>query len=105
MDNDGYPTEEELQKIETWPSEDPAGWFAFIKACGNYWSDTSPYMWSEGPGVVLGLDTDKQFYWISTGGWSGNESILTAMEKNWMLWNLTWYSHRRGGHYQFIKAP
>ena len=31
-----YPTEEQLQRIEHWPTADPWGWFAFIKQAGHY---------------------------------------------------------------------
>lgn len=39
----------------------------------------------------------------STGGWSGNESIIGAMQKNRMVWNFLWEQSRRGGHYVFDK--
>lgn len=31
MDDEGYPTEEELNKVRTWPVEDRLGLFAFLK--------------------------------------------------------------------------
>lgn len=40
-------------------------------------------------------------YTFSTGGWSGNEDLIRAMEQNWMIWSLTWVQSRRGGHYIF----
>lgn len=98
-----YPTDEQLQRIESWPHDDPAGWFAFIKASGNYWPEES-WGWDEmdGPDPECWyLDKPGRIYRISTGGWSGNESILGAMVKNLTLWGITWVSRRRGGHYEF----
>lgn len=105
-DADGYPTDEELKRIEEWPFE--AGlreWFAYIKAAGHYWPK-GIFGWCEAD-----HDADELFsrpyhaYYVSTGGWSGNESIIDAMQKNFVCWQLTWYSHRRGGHYEFRVRP
>jgi len=38
---------------------------------------------------------------LSCGGWSGNESIMTALEKNEWFYCFYWEESRRGGHYKF----
>ena len=40
-------------------------------------------------------------YYISTGCWPRNESIINAMEKNQMIWMFTWVQSNRGGHHIF----
>jgi hypothetical protein len=102
LDEDGYPTDEALDLIEIWHWTDTDGWFKFIEEIWAYKS----FGWNETTGGVDDwtnekiLDTTKRFH-ISTAGWSGNESIIRAMELNWMLWHLHWVQSRRGGHYIF----
>jgi len=38
---------------------------------------------------------------LHTGGWSGNEEIIRAMQDNRVWWGMFWESSRRGGHYEF----
>jgi len=90
--DDMYPSDYELETITAWDYRDPVGWFAYIKSVGNYWPDEA-FWWHQAEDGTLR---------ISTGGWSGNESILDAMRQNQMLWSITWESTRRGGHYEFI---
>ena len=97
LDDDGYPTYKALNKIADWESEDSEGWFAFIN---EIW-----YLGSWGWSVVEEMDEIfkrpvKRIY-ISTAGWSGNEAIIMAMQKNRVLWSEHWYSSRRGGHFVF----
>lgn len=75
--DDGYPTEDALKAIELWDWETNGGskgWFEFIKgiwAYNNYW-------WE---GECEHKNGEKYYgYAISTAGWSGNESIIYAIE-------------------------
>ena len=95
-----YPTDDEIERIKAWPHEDPLGWFAFIKASG-YWWPQEVFGWHERDDQDP-IDKAVRVFDISTGGWSGNEDILGAMQDNAVLWLLTWHSTTRGGHYVFM---
>lgn len=86
MDDDGYPDDEELNRIAEWPYADIAGMLKFVRGLWTYQK-----FWAQ--------EGDKLS--ISTGGWSGNESLVAAMQENRMFWMICWYSSRRGGHYEF----
>jgi len=100
MDEDGYPTEETLEKIRTWAGT-PADAFTYIESLWIYpeyfrKGKRRTRDWKGGP--------LQRTYEISTGGWSGHESIIGAMEENFMLWAISWENVRRGGHYTFRVA-
>lgn len=38
---------------------------------------------------------------LHTGGWSGNEDIINALQQNFVFWSMYWVKHIRGGHYFF----
>jgi hypothetical protein len=98
LDKDGYPTDHCLQIIKNWHWSDSKGWFEFIK---EYWW-APDFGWQEAnvPHEFRENKIVHQFQ-ISTGGWSGNESIIRAMERNGMMWHFNWVQSRRGGHYIF----
>ena len=98
LDEDGYPTNATLDIIRLWHWSDTKGWFEFVK---SVWYSPS-WGWSEGL-EPHDYEKNKEVYryHISTGGWSGNESIISAMNENDMIWSLTWVQSRRGGHYIF----
>ena len=80
-----YPEDDELEKIRTWPMEDFDGWMKFIQSIWAY----EDY-----------IDEEDGVWYVSTGGWSGNEEIIQAMRTNESyLWIFHWVSSRRGGHY------
>jgi len=98
VDDDGYPTENALEAIEKWHWDDARGWFKFIEGIWYFhdWGwreEDEPHDWEK--------DKIVHRYYVSTAGWSGNESIIRAMQNNDMMWHLNWVQSRRGGHYIF----
>lgn len=100
LDEEGvYPTDEALKKIEKWPWEDITGCFAFIK---DIWAYADSGYWVELDTINDTYDhSPVHRYHISTAGWSGNEDIIRALQKNYIIWFSTWVQSRRGGHYIF----
>lgn len=89
FDKDGYPTEETLDAIKQWPHTDFAGLMDF---CGEAWH--WPKCWER---LFNGRRIEA-----STGGWSGNESIINALcENEFFFWTMCWQESKRGGHYVF----
>ena len=86
FDNDGYPTQEALLEVSRFDSvKDIDGYMNLIKS-----------LWSYPDRFVL---NDSELY-LSTGGWSGNESVIAAMKENFFFFiaHTKWI---RGGHFWF----
>jgi len=83
-----YPTEEQLKQIETWQWNDFQGLMEFIEPI---WEFSDCGYWKQ----------EGNEYHISTGGWSGNEEIIQAMQQNYVWWVQYWFQTNRGGHYIF----
>lgn len=92
-----YPTDEELEKIENWKIESEKSIRDLISYIVSLWKYADS-------GFTQITGNENRDYYLSTGGWSGNEDLIRAMEKNWMFWALTWFYSIRGGHYLF-KIP
>ena len=98
MDGD-YPTDETLQAIEEWDTiKDISGFYEFIK----------PIFASYGRLTERKADKNEirdiaGVYEVATGGWSGCESAIYAMQKNRMFWMTKWRLSQRGGYYEFDK--
>jgi len=48
-----------------------------------------------------GFKREKHTLELHTGGWSGNEDTISALQRNFMFWSLYWGKSERGGHYYF----
>lgn len=96
-DQDGYPTDDELSKLEKWDGiKDPFGLVKFLKEIWH-WSDWGI---TERKGKTEFAKKPCLKLYLSTGGWSGNESIIKVLRENW-FWFMFWVCSRRGGHYEF----
>lgn len=89
--DDVYPTETELESIEKWPIGSSADITALLDVVRAMW-------WCRENGVVRSAEN---IWELHTWGWSGNEDIIEALQKNLIFWGVAWVSSRRGGHYEF----
>lgn len=89
LDADGYPTEESLKQVAEYPIRAHEDCATLLAAVRGVWTFD---MWSHDGDAVT----------ISTGGWSGNESLVEALQQNIIFWMLCWQLSRRGGHFAFI---
>jgi hypothetical protein len=107
---DVYPTEEELNTIEKWDLiECDKGTYKKLYELIDYVKE----LWNYEDRFRVGkLHKDRLFkdrkirtIYMSTGGWSGNEEIICALEKNLIFWMMYWHKSQRGGHYWFEIPP
>ncbi len=90
FDADGYPTEATLKTIRLWPWTDNDSYVALMFYVERSWH-LADWGWKR---------KGRAFY-VSTAGWSGNESLIDALEHNYVFWSTCWISSRTGGHYRF----
>lgn len=86
MDENGYPTDEELETITKWSYKDFPGLMDYVSTLWH-WDN---YFKKEG-----------NHYTLVTGGWSGNEALIGALQDNRMFWMNCWELSQRGGLYEF----
>jgi hypothetical protein len=91
FDEDGYPNEHALDTIAKWDWRHTDECFEFVRQMWR-WNDI---MWTQTD------DGERIIYHISTGGWSGNESLVMALRENHVIWMFTWVQSQRGGHHIF----
>lgn len=89
LDGDGYPTEAALERIAAWPTRDYNGLLEYVASLWAY------------PDYVMKAP-EARTYVFATGGWSGNESLISALEQNILFWGMCWMSSQRGGRYEFV---
>jgi hypothetical protein len=97
LDLDGYPTEDALDEIKNWHYD--KGWNSLMEFVKSIWWAADWGWREEDTKDLYGITTIR--YNISTGGWSGNESLIYALEENTVFWMMNWFQSRRGGHYIF----
>lgn len=85
-----YPDEEDLLTIACWTYKDPPDYYHLMQYIKGLWH------WDD-----YFTQIDDNNYELHTGGWSGNEQIISALQENTLFWTLCWEESRNGGHYKF----
>lgn len=93
FDEYGDPTEDTLLEIEGWQPDfaQPDPWAAFITFCMAAWNVDYGVIRAERD------ECGKALICFVTGGWSANEMVRSAMERNSMFMAMRWESSSRGG--------
>lgn len=101
MSHDGYtyPTEAQEDVIRRWGMEDgrpatPETWASLLDYVKSLWWNPN-WGWSEFD------DGNERHYIVSTGGWSGNEGLVSALESNPLFGTFCFEANYRGGHYHW----
>ena len=98
FDSDGYPTDETLALIVYWHKNEgwkPNEFLKFVNSAFNKyygrWEIINDYN-------KLAAFREEEFkaLEIATGGWSGNEQLINAMEKT-VFWSVFWRASFSGG--------
>jgi len=86
-----YPSDENLEILRKWSHDDIMGMMEFVEDLWRYpeW------------GFTRHEEQNEYIFELHTGGWSGNEELLSALQENGVFWSLCWEQSRRGGHHIF----
>jgi hypothetical protein len=96
MEADRHPQERQLEMIRSWPDSDHLGLMEYVE---SLWQ-IGEWGWKQQRNPFTGQVAFRT-YQVSTGGRSGNEDIIAALEANRPFWEQSWVSYRLGGHYEF----
>lgn len=89
LDENGYPHERCLSAIVEWPIGDDPGFWDHVADC-----------WNTDYGSIE-LDAARAEIRFVTGGWSGNEDVIGAIEENSIAYSRYWFRSERGGVHVF----
>ena len=99
FDSIGDPTDETLETIEQWQPEfdgDGFPWAGLISFCREAWDVKYGAIRDE-----VNEEGEKLLCFV-TGGWSANEMVTGAMERNLMFRAMCWHSAYRGGLVKYV---
>lgn len=96
LDGNGYPEEASLQAIKEWDilKQGIQGLLDLVEDNTN-WADRQIHI--RGKRVL--------YFEYHTGGWSGNEDVISALHQNFLFWATFWRKSTAGGHYYFRIKP
>jgi hypothetical protein len=99
-----YPSEETLARIEVAEAREA---LLLAERAWHYDGWATRTLRPEELAVVTsgGSDGDEEYIRFATGGWSGNESIIGALRKNFMVQAMCWQMSARGGLFIYEMPP
>lgn len=96
--DDLYPNDDVLNALEQWPSTDCDGALRFMASQWITEYGTVRDTLTDAERELVGDETCLRF---ATGGWSGNEELVTALQTNALVWAFTWRLSACGGSHIF----
>jgi len=96
--DDGYPTDAALQRLRE--MDDVSGALDFAADLWVYPDAATHQLRPEEATVVHATEGDRHLR-LATGGWSGNDDVISALRANKHVWLLTWQLSARGGLHIF----
>jgi hypothetical protein len=99
--SDDYPSDEDLARIKAWSHVDLAGALDFVASIWHWPEFGVSRELKPHERFVVHADEGDKYLRLSTGGWSGNEDIIEAMQENTLLTVMTWRLSTRGGLHIF----
>ena len=99
IDDEHYPDPETLKMFKTRNAGE--GTERFLEDIRDEWefADVGYFRKTKGTGK-----NKKIYLQLHTGGWSGNEDIISALQQNITFWHW-WKMTKVGGHYYFEIEP
>lgn len=104
-DDDGYPIEESLEKLQKVLNRSNKSPEDFREAIAAFYSALKEnYYDACGPAEIEVRGKMEKVWEYHTYGWSGNESIINVLRES-PLWAIFLERYDGGGHYYFEPEP
>lgn len=84
-----YPSDAELEELKT-ANIFKVGFKGMVDLINDSWNHDYGK-----------LDFDGKSLKLATGGWSGNEDLICALQENIGFWSSFWIKTERGGRFTF----
>ena len=102
FDSGGYPTQETLDEIAQWPIE--RGYRKLLEFASRAFHSHYHLGYLDPGRSILPAywqEEDEETWVAATGGWSGNEDVISALHRNTGFWLSCWRVSVAGGYYEF----
>jgi len=100
FDEHGYPMRETLDEIATWPIE--RGHRELLEFARRAFHPRYGYLEPGKSRLPSWWQEEDEETWVAaTGGWSGNEDVISALHQNTGFWLTCWRASVVGGYYEY----